>query len=94
MNGTFVSVDGNGVEVRYNVGIRNRGNGCRRANPNNYRVNFANDRPLNGVTGLNLNSQWGYRQHIGHTLIAWPGWWAKTPSRPRSASTAESGPNR
>ena len=29
MNGTFISLDGTGVACRYNVGIRNRGNGSR-----------------------------------------------------------------
>ncbi|MCP4452659.1 MAG: lamin tail domain-containing protein, partial [Planctomycetes bacterium] len=40
MNATFISVLGTDIDLRYNVGIRNRGHGSRRHNPNNMRINF------------------------------------------------------
>jgi len=73
MNGTFISVDGVQPELRYNVGIRNRGNGSRTANPNNHRVNFPHDRPWQDVTAININSRNTYYQHIGHTIFRMAG---------------------
>ncbi len=55
MNATFISVNQDGVDVRYNTGVRIRGSGSRRANPPNNRINFASDDPWNGVTAINLN---------------------------------------
>ena len=40
MNATFISVDGTGIDVRYNTGIRNRGHGSRTGPPNNQHVAF------------------------------------------------------
>jgi hypothetical protein len=56
-NGTFISSDGTGPEVRYLVAIRNRGNGSRRTSPQSYRLNFRNDQPWKNVSALNLNTQ-------------------------------------
>ena len=55
MNGTFISIDGTGTEVRYTMGFRNRGHGSRTARPNNIRVNFNNDQKWKGVRAMNLN---------------------------------------
>ncbi len=68
MNGTFISVDGTGTDVRYEVGIRNRGHGSRSRKPNNYRVNFSSDRPWKGVTALNINGQFTHAQLAGSVL--------------------------
>jgi len=68
MNGTFVSVDGVDVRVRYQVGIRNRGAGSRTSSPYNHRVNFPHDTPWKGVTNLNLNHRYGWSQVIGSAL--------------------------
>jgi hypothetical protein len=68
MNGTFISVDGTGTDVRYTVGIRNRGHGSRNKKPNNYRVNFRSDDEWNGVTALNLNGQYPHSQLLGAVL--------------------------
>lgn len=68
MNGTFISLDGNGTEVHYLAGFRNRGHGSRTANPPNYRVNFRTDDPWKGVTGINLNSRQVHMQHFGSSL--------------------------
>jgi len=68
MNATFVSVDGLDLQVRYSAGIRNRGNRSRAQPPNNYRVNFAHDRPWKNVTALVLNSKYPHLQLIGSAL--------------------------
>ncbi|NQU20500.1 MAG: lamin tail domain-containing protein, partial [Candidatus Nealsonbacteria bacterium] len=68
MNATFIVADGAGIEVRYNVGIRNRGHGSRSRPPNNYRVNFVHDNPLNDVTRININSKYTHSQLIGSVL--------------------------
>jgi len=69
MNGTFISIDGQGTTVRYNVGIRNRGHGTRTAIPNNYHISFPNDRRWQGRRGLSLNSQYPHSQVLGSVLF-------------------------
>ncbi|NQU23768.1 MAG: lamin tail domain-containing protein, partial [Candidatus Nealsonbacteria bacterium] len=69
MAGTFISVDGSGIELHYNVGIRNRGNRTRVDPPNNYRVNFPHDRAFHGVTAINLNSKYAFSQVIGSAVF-------------------------
>ena len=73
MNATFISVDGTGAELRYNVGVRNRGSASRTANPNNHRVNFLNDERWHDVTGINLNSRATEYQVIGSLLLQMAG---------------------
>lgn len=68
MNGTFIVVDGTGVEVRYNVGIRNRGHGSRLGPPNNYRVNLPKDRPWDGASELNINCRVIHTQLLGSAI--------------------------
>ncbi len=69
MNGTFISVEGDGVRCRYNVGIRNRGKGSRTPPPNNYRVNFLGDRTWKGVSAININSKYTYLQHLACAIF-------------------------
>ncbi|MBN1360151.1 MAG: lamin tail domain-containing protein [Sedimentisphaerales bacterium] len=69
MNGTFISVDGEGVRLRYNVGIRNRGKGSRTPPPNNYRANFPSDRRWKGVSAVNINSKYTYLQHLAYAIF-------------------------
>ncbi|MBN2474231.1 MAG: lamin tail domain-containing protein [Pirellulales bacterium] len=73
MNGTFINMDGTGSDLRYNVGIRNRGNGSRINTPPNHRVNFPHDQPWQGVTAININARYTYVQHIGHTIFRMAG---------------------
>lgn len=68
MNATFIRVDGNGTDVRYNVSVRNRGGASRVGPPNNYRVNFPHDRPWNGVVSINLNSRFIHAQIMGSVI--------------------------
>jgi hypothetical protein len=72
MNGTFISVDGTGVELRYQVGIRNRGKGSRDTAGgryrNNYRVNFPTDDWWNGVTAINIKNRFGHVAVLGSAV--------------------------
>jgi hypothetical protein len=70
INGTLVSLDGTGTDVRYNVGLRFRGASSRNRNPPSYRCNIPADRPWHEQTEINLNSQYGYSQLIGASLAA------------------------
>lgn len=67
-NGTLVSVDGQGTELRYLVGVRNRGNGSRGKSPQSFRVNFRNDDHWKNVAAINLNSQYTHAQLFGSVL--------------------------
>ncbi len=68
MNATFIQVDGNSQDVRYQVGVRNRGGSSRIGPPNNYRINFAHDATFQGRTSLNLNSRFTHAQVIGSAI--------------------------
>ncbi len=72
MNGTFISMDGTGVELRYEVGIRNRGKGSRSnaggAYRNNYRVDFTSDQRWKGVTAINIKARYGYVAVLGSAV--------------------------
>ncbi len=69
MNATFVAVDGTGSSIRYNGGVRYRGNGSRSRPVPNYRVNLPSDDPWQGVDALNLNAQYPHSQVIGMTIF-------------------------
>ena len=69
MNATFINFDGTGADIRYNVGVRIRGNGTRTRTPPNYRVNIPSDTPWQGVDAINLNSQYPHGQLLGMTLF-------------------------
>ena len=73
MNATFISVDGSGASVRYQTGVRNRGNRKRADPPMSYRVNFAGDRPWKDVTALNLNSKYPHLELMGSLLFQMAG---------------------
>ena len=68
MNTTFISIDAAGIDVRYTVGTRNRGEGSRYRQPNSYRVNFNGDHRWKGVKGLNINGQYTHVQILGSVL--------------------------
>ena len=69
MNGTFITTDGTGTQVRYNVGIRNRGAGTRLRSPRNYRVNIPGDQPWNDLTAIDLNTQYIHAQMAGNAIF-------------------------
>src|SRR6266850_696882 len=74
MNGTWITVDGvvsggTSTQLRYNVGVRNRGHGSRDSNPNNYHVNIPSDRLWHNQAGINLNSQFAHCQVLGSAIF-------------------------
>ncbi|MHB9047020.1 MAG: lamin tail domain-containing protein [Pirellulales bacterium] len=69
MNGTLVTVDGTGTDVRYTIGIRNRGSGTRSRTPHNYRINLPNDHPFHGLTAIDLNTQYTHSQTAGNAIF-------------------------
>ena len=68
MNGSFVTSDATGTEIRYTVGVRHRGAGSRGVKPPNLRLKVTSDRRWKGVTGLNLNTQYTHSQLAGSVL--------------------------
>jgi hypothetical protein len=73
MNATFISIDGVHTEVRYNAGVRNRGNRKRADPPMSYRVNFHSDHPWKDVTALNLNSKYPHLELLGSAIFQMAG---------------------
>ncbi|HUT12474.1 MAG TPA: lamin tail domain-containing protein [Thermoguttaceae bacterium] len=69
VNATLIAVDGVGTEVRYEVGLRNRGNGSRAHNPHNLRFNLPHDRPYQGYKSININAQRPYAQALGSAVF-------------------------
>ncbi len=69
MNATFIATDGVSTKLRYNIGVRNRGNGSRSHNPHNLRLNVPSDRPWQGYTAMNLNAQRPYSQILGSAIF-------------------------
>src|SRR5882762_6905996 len=74
MNATFVTMDGvvtggSTTQLRYNIGVRNRGHGTRQSNPNNYHVEIPSDRVWKKQSGINLNSQYAYSQVLGSAVF-------------------------
>jgi hypothetical protein len=73
MNGTFISIDSVDMKLRYNVSIRNRGEGTRGTPPNNYRVNFRHDQSWKDITAININSKYTYLQVAGSAIYRMAG---------------------
>lgn len=73
MNATFISLDNEGTQVRYNVGVRNRGNRSRFDPPMNYHVSFRNDLPWQGKYAVNLNSKYTHCQVIASAFYQMAG---------------------
>ena len=67
-NATLVSVDGVNTQIRYGADMRIRGAGSRGRATKNYRVNIPSDRPWNGMTALNVNSQYPHAQLVGSVI--------------------------
>ncbi len=73
MNATFISVDGTGMELRYNVGVRNRGHGTRNGPPNNQHMALPSDRVWHGRSGLNFNCRNTPDQIMGSAIFRMAG---------------------
>ncbi len=65
MNAALITIDGAGAKIRQNAGIRIRGAGSRSRTPPNFRVNVPNDRLWNGLSEMNLNTQYTHAQLVG-----------------------------
>src|SRR6185295_11648852 len=68
-NSTFISFDGTGTELRYLVGVRNRGNGSRARRPQSYKVDFRQDQLWKKTAAINLNTQYSYAQIAGSAIF-------------------------
>ncbi|HMJ66387.1 MAG TPA: Ig-like domain-containing protein, partial [Candidatus Binatia bacterium] len=65
MNVTMIATDGDNTEIHHLGGVRIRGAGTRSRNVPNNRLNLPNDNPWNGLSALNLNSQFVHAQLMG-----------------------------
>lgn len=76
MNGTVVALDGTGIEMEYQVGIRNRGHGTRRSfegNANNYKISIPHDRSWNGLEAIDINYNYSDAQAMGSAILQMAG---------------------
>jgi hypothetical protein len=75
MNGTFITLDGTGVKMVYQVGIRNRGGGSRTGNgtAQNYHVAFPSDTSWHGIGAININFQNTASQALGSAAFQMAG---------------------
>ena len=71
MNGTFITLDGTGVKMVYQVGIRNRGGGSRSGNgtAQNYHINFPHDTSWQNLGAININFSYTASQAMGSALF-------------------------
>lgn len=77
-NGTFISEDGAGTDIRYQIAYRNRGGGSRIASVANYRIDFTNFQPWHNEVKLNLNGTWSTSDIAGSALASAAGIPAQT----------------
>lgn len=68
-NATFVSTDGVDTDVRYQTGMRNRGNGSRSTDPHNQRFNIPHDTPWEGYQAVTINARVPQSQSIGSAVF-------------------------
>jgi hypothetical protein len=64
----FISHFDGQYRIRYQTEVRNRGNGSRQRNPNNFRIDFASDDLWRQAEKLNLNAQFPWLQTLGAAL--------------------------
>jgi hypothetical protein len=70
MNGALVRIDSSGTDVRYCVGIRNRGAGTRAARPHNLHLSIPLDNPLAGISRLDFNTRTVHSQVAGNAILS------------------------
>jgi len=73
MNATFITIDGTGARLRYQVGVRNRGEGTRSTQPHNYRVNIPADQKWYGLSAVDFNTHRAYSQVAGAAVFQMAG---------------------
>ena len=69
MNATLIASRDGETVIRYQGGLRRRGNGSRSRNPRSFRLNLSSDSPWRSATELNLVSQYSYLQVLGLHLF-------------------------
>ncbi|MFT4639862.1 MAG: hypothetical protein ACI8T1_003187 [Verrucomicrobiales bacterium] len=69
MNATFIASRGGETTIRYQTGLRRRGNGSRGRNPRSFKLNLPADQPWRSVTSFNLVSQYSFLQTLGLHLF-------------------------
>ena len=75
MNGTFITLDGTGIKMVYQVGIRNRGGGSRSGSgtAQNYHINFPHDTSWQDLGAISINFSYTASQAIGSALFQMAG---------------------
>lgn len=74
MNTSIVWQQENGAtEIRYQCGVRVRGNSSRRSNPHPIRLTVPEDQPMDSRTEFNINSNHSYLQVLGMHLFSQAG---------------------
>ena len=69
INVTFISTQGDDIDVHYQSSIRVRGAGSRGNIPRNWKVEWVADDQFNGQRGGNLNVAFPYIQYLGAQLM-------------------------
>ena len=69
MNATFITTRKGETSIRYQAGLRRRGNGSRSRSPRSFRLTLPTDKPWRSITALNLVSQYSYLQALGLHLF-------------------------
>ena len=69
MNAAVVSWIGGRIQVRQNVGARNRGNSSRGMEPESLRLTFRSDEPWRGVSALDINGRAGFKRIVGSAIF-------------------------
>ncbi len=74
MNATWVTKDGvvtggTTTQLRYNIGVRNRGHGSRSNRPHNFHVNIPEDRLWKKQAGINLNENYAFDQVLASAIF-------------------------
>ncbi len=69
MNATFITTRRGDTSIRYQAGLRHRGNGSRSRNPRSFKLSLPSDNAWRSLTSLNLVSQYNYLQTFGLHLF-------------------------
>jgi hypothetical protein len=69
VNTTLIAFDCQETKIRYQCGTRIRGKASRYGTPRPMRLKLPRDRPLDGITDMNLNQQESHLQSFGQKLF-------------------------
>lgn len=70
MNATFINVDADSTDLRYLIGVRNRGGGSRNASVGNYRIDFGDSNIWHSQSKINLNAIYSSDEVVASALLA------------------------